>query len=139
KKKGKSLDDDKRLRKLNWQLALFFDDDLGVYWPGKTVHELLRSAATKWRKGEDIKRSLVVLDSRLPLVYDGPRTQEELWEQRFKDERMGANAGIGSGRVVRCRPKFTTWSLIAEIAYDPEDLDFDFLCLVVERSQKYGI
>jgi hypothetical protein len=139
KKRGKSLDDEARLRELEWSLGIYLDDEAGPYIPGKNVKELLRSAATKWRKGEEVKRSLVVVDYRIPLLYDGPRTADELWAAGFKYEAMVALSGAGSGRVVKCRPKFDDWSLIAELAYDPEDLDFDFLELVVERSKKFGL
>jgi len=138
-KKRKSLDDDARLRELEWQLRIYLDEDLGPFIPGKNVKELLREAATKWRKGEEIIRSLLVLESRVPLHYDGPRTQTELWQAGFRYTTMVANAGAGSGRVARCRPCFPGWSVAADIAYDPEDLDFDFLGLVAERSQKYGL
>ena len=139
KKKAKSLDDDKRLRELEWTLRLYLDEEIGPYIPGRNVKELLRSSATKWRKGEEIKRSLIVIDYRIPLLYDGPRDQDELWQAGYKFEAMVANAGAGSGRVVRCRPKFEGWSLVADLAYDPEDLDFDFLGLVTERAKKYGL
>jgi hypothetical protein len=139
KKKSKSLDDEQRLRELEWTLRIYLDEQIGPYIPGRNVKELLRSSATKWRKGEEIKRSLVVVDYRIPLLYEGPRTQEELWQASYKFEAMVSNAGAGSGRVVRCRPKFDEWSLAAELAYDPEDIDFDFLGLVVERSKKYGL
>lgn len=138
-KKRKSLDDERRLRELEWALRIYLDDEIGPYVPGKNVKELLRSAATKWRKGEEIKRSLVVIPYRVPLLYEGPRDSAGLWAEGFKYETMVANAGAGSGRVVRCRPMFEGWSIAVELAYDPEDLDFDFLGLVVERTQKYGL
>jgi hypothetical protein len=138
-KRGKSLDDEARLRELEWQLRLYLDEDLGPFIPGKNVKELLRSAATKWRKGEEIKRSLIVVLNRIPLDYKGPRDQAGLWKAGFRYTTMVANAGAGSGRVRRCRPMFDGWGLVAEIAYDPEDLDFDTLCLVAERTQKYGL
>lgn len=138
-KKRKSLDDKARLRELEWSLCLYLDDEVGPYIPAKNVGELLRSAATKWRKGEEIKRSLVVTDFRLPLMYDGPRDQAGLWEEGFRYTTMVANAGAGSGRVHRTRPMFPRWSLAAELAFDPEDLDFDFLVLVAERTRKYGL
>jgi hypothetical protein len=138
KKKGKSLDDERRLREMEWQLGLYLDDELGPYWPGKNIHELLRESATKWRKGEEIKRSLIVVESRIPLQYEGPRTQQELWDAGFRYTAMVSNGGAGRGRVRRCRPCFPGWSLEAEVAFDPEDLDFDLLEMIVERSQKFG-
>jgi hypothetical protein len=138
-KRKKSLDDEARLRELEWQLRIYLDNEIGPYIPSKNIKELLRSAATKWRKGEEIKRSLVVCEYRIPLLYDGPRDQKALWDQGYRYTAMVSNAGAGSGRVVRCRPMFEEWRLEAEVAYDPEDLDEDFLHLVVERSQKYGL
>lgn len=138
-KKRKSLEDEARLRELEWELRLYMDADIGPYVPGKNVKELLRSAATKWRRGEDIKRSLVVVPYRIPLTYEGPRDQASLWEAGYRYTTMVANAGIGSGRVLRCRPMFEKWSLDVEIAYDPDELDHDFLAIVAERAQKYGL
>src|SRR5262245_31815410 len=56
KKRAKSLDDEKRISELEWTLRLYFDDEIGPYIPEANVHKLLRDSATKWRKGEEIKR-----------------------------------------------------------------------------------
>lgn len=138
-KKRKSLDDEARLREMEWQLRLYLDPEIGPFIPGKNVKEMLRSAATKWRRGEDIKRSLIVVPFRIPLKYKGPRDQEGLWAAGFRYSAMVANSGFNAGRVVRCRPMFDKWSLETELAFDPEDIDADFLRLTVERSQKLGL
>jgi hypothetical protein len=139
KKRGKSLDDEARLREMEWALGLYLDEDLGPYIPGKNVHEMLRKAATKWKKGEDVKRSLIVVENRIQLDYAGPRDQQGLWDEGYRYTAMVANAGMNRGRVVRCRACFDDWSLVVELAWDPEDLDFDTLESIVERSQKYGL
>lgn len=138
-KKRKTLDDEARLRELEWELRLYLDADLGPYIPGKNVKEMLRAAATKWRRGEDIKRSLIVVPYRIPLTYDGPRDQAALWAGGYRYTAMVANAGMNAGRVLRCRPMFKNWSLTVELAFDPEEIDGDFLGIVVERTQKYGL
>lgn len=139
RKRAKSLDDEARLREMEWALALYLDDDLGPYVPGKNVHELVRQAATKWRLGAETMRSLVIVQTRIPLAYEGPRDQGGLWDAGFRYTAMVANAGPSRGRVVRCRPCFDSWSLDAELAFDPEELDFDQLRLITERAQKYGL
>ena len=139
KARNKTLEQDSRLRELEWYTRLYFDEELGPYIPGKNVKELLRSAATKWRSGEDVKRSLVIPDYRIPLIYDGPKTAAELWTAGFKYTTMVANAGAGSGRVERCRPCFDKWALECEIAIDPEELDPHRLEEIVKRSEKYGL
>lgn len=138
-KKRKSLDDEARLREMEWKLRLYLDAEVGPYVPGKNVKELLRSAATKWSKGEEIKRSLIIVEYRIPLGYDGPRDQDGLWAAGYRYTAMVSNAGPHAGRVIRCRPMFPQWSINAELAFDPEDLDPDLLAAVTERSQKYGL
>jgi hypothetical protein len=135
----KTLEDEARLREMDWQLRLYIDPELGPFIPSVSIKKVLRDAATKWKKGEDVKRSLVVRDHRVPLVYDGPRDMEGLWEAGYRYTALVQNLGMNAGRVVRCRPMFESWSISTEIAYDPEDLDYDQLELIVERAQKYGL
>ena len=142
KKRGKTEEDEERLRELEWYTRLYYDEEIGCYIPGKNVKEMLRSAATKWRAGEDVKRSLVIPAYRIPLIYDGPREPAELWSSKsptFSYTAMVANAGAGSGRVERCRPKFEKWSLQTEIAFDPEDLDAVLVESIVKRAERYGL
>jgi hypothetical protein len=139
KKRGKTIEDESRLRELEWYTRLYFDEELGCYIPGKNIKELIRSAATKYRRGEDIRRSMVVPDYRIPLIYDGPRKAEQLWKAGYSYVAMVSNAGAGSGRVERCRPCFEKWELKVELAIDPEDIADHDLETFVERSQKYGL
>ena len=139
KARNKTLEQESRLRELEWYTRLYFDEALGPYIPGKNIKELLRSAATKWRDGENVKRSLVIPDYRIPLSYDGPKTAAELWTAGFKYTTMVANAGAGSGRVERCRPCFEKWALECEIAFDSEELDAHRVEEIVKRSEKYGL
>lgn len=138
-KKGKTLDDEARLRELEWELRIYLDADLGPYIPGRNVKGLLTEAAGKFRKGATLNRSLITLLSRIPLEYEGPRDQAGLWEAGFRYSTMVKNAGFNGGRVVRCRPMFENWRLSVDMAFDPEEVDFDTLGLIVERAQRYGL
>jgi hypothetical protein len=138
-KRAKTLDDEARIREMEWALRLYFDDELGPFVPGKNVKEALRSAATKWKRGADVQRSLIVVDYRIPLAYDGPRDQQGLWDAGYRYTAMVANAGMNRGRVVRCRPCFDGWSVTTTIGWDPEDLDYDLVQRIVKRSEKYGL
>jgi hypothetical protein len=139
KTRAKSDEDKKRLRELEWYTRLYFDEEIGPFVPGKNVKEMLRSAATKFKSGEIVRRSLVIPEYRIPLIYEGPRTAEELWKDNFRYTTMVANAGAGSGRVERTRPCFDRWAIECEIAFDPSELDMALLLPIVERSEKYGL
>lgn len=137
-KRGKTLEDELRMSELEFHLALHYDEEIGPFVPGMNIKELLRSAATKWRKGEEVRRSLIVPEYRVPVLYDGPRDAAELFAAGFYDSRLVRNAGPSGGRVVRTRPMFEHWAVEAEVAIDPEDLDPDMLRSAVDRSTKYG-
>jgi hypothetical protein len=138
-KKGKSLDDEARLREMEWELRIYLDAEIGPFIPGRNVKGLLTEAAGKFRKGATVNRSLITILSRIPLDYDGPRDQAGLWKGGYRYSTMVKNAGFNGGRVIRCRPMFEQWSLNVDIAFDPEEVDFDTLGLIVERSQRYGL
>jgi len=138
-KQRKTQDDDARLRALEWELRIYLDADLGPYIPGRNVKAVLQEAAGKFKKGATVNRSLITVDYRIPLVYDGPRDQEGLWEAGYRYSTMVKNAGFNGGRVMRCRPMFPEWAIVADIAFDPEEIDPDTLALIVERAQRYGL
>lgn len=138
-KTGKTLDDEARLRELEWELRLYLDDEIGPYIPGRNVKGLLTDAAGKFKKGATVKRSLITVLYRIPLEYDGPRDQAGLWEAGYRYTTMVKNAGFNAGRVMRCRPMFPDWKATVDIAFDPEEIDPDTLSSIVERSQRYGL
>lgn len=139
KTRAKTLEQEAKLRELEWHTRIYFDEEIGPYVPGKNVKELLRSAATKERLGESVRRSLVIPDYRIPLTYEGPRTLDGLWTEGFRYTTMVANAGAGAGRVERTRPCFEQWSVTTEIAFDTDELDGDQVARIVRRSEKYGL
>ena len=139
KARAKTMEQEAQLRELEWHTRIYFDEQIGPYLPGKNIKEMLRAAATKWKLGESVRRSLVVPDYRIPLIYDGPRDLKGLWAGGYRYTAMVANAGAGSGRVERTRPCFDDWSLQFEVAFDTDELDEDSFIAVVQRTQKYGL
>ncbi len=139
KQRAKTLEQEAQLRLMEWHTRIYFDEKLGPYIPGKNIKEMLRAAATKWKLGESVRRSLVVPDYRIPLLYEGPRDLKGLWEAGFRYTAMVANAGASAGRVDRTRPCFDQWSLTFEIAFDTDELDEDSLLKIVKRAEKYGL
>lgn len=138
-KKGKTLDDEARLRELEWELRIYLDAEVGPYVPGRMIKGVLCAAAGKFKKGATLGRSLITVLYRIPLEYEGPRDQQGLWDGGYRYTTMVKNAGFNAGRVMRCRPMFPEWSVNADLAFDPEEIDPDTLSLIVERSQRYGI
>lgn len=139
RKSKKTLDDELRLSEMEWALGLYMDDELGPFIPSENVHELLQRSATKWKMGTTILTELVVMQTRIPLQYDGPRDQAGLWEEKFIYSAMAKNSGFNAGRVWRTRPCFQEWTLTVPLGWNPEEIDVDLMERVIERAQKLGI
>lgn len=139
KTRAKTVEQEAQLRELEWHTRIYFDEEIGPYIPGKNLKELLRSAATKQKLGESVRRSLVIPDYRVPLVYDGPKDLKGLWDAGFRYTAMVSNSGAGAGRVERTRPCFDHWSLVFEVAFDTDELDEDAFVRIVKRAEKYGL
>lgn len=138
-KSKKTLEDEARLRELEWYTRLYHDEKIGPYIPGANIKGMLVAAARNWRQGANFGRSLIVPEYRIPLIYDGPRDPQKLWEAGFHHFAMVGLTG-STGRVERTRPMFEEWALECEIAIDPEDINPSMLESAVERAErKFGL
>jgi len=137
--RSRTMDDEMNIAHIEWLAGIYHEDDIGPYLPGSMVKANLASAATRWKKGATVQRSLVVVQAKLSLEYNGPRGLEDLWEEGYRDMRGAVTSGRNRGRVMRCRPMFEEWALTAEIAYDPKELDRDLLESVCEFAQIRGL
>jgi hypothetical protein len=97
---------------LKYRLALYCDDKIGPFLPGYNLWAAVRDAAaihrlkTKWIQGA------MVVEEKLPLEYDGPRTAKELYDNaRFVDARPARVKG--GGTILAVRPIFPEWKLRA--------------------------
>lgn len=136
---SRTIDDDINIGRVEWHAGLYYDEEIGVYWPGFAIKAAITAAATRFKRGEPLKRGLVVVQQKIPLEYDGPRDRERLWDAGFYDVRSVVNSGRNKGRVPRYRPCFDEWALSFDLAYDPTECDADTLASVIEFAQIRGI
>lgn len=138
---SKRTDEEEReLRRLEWAMAFYFDDDQGgPIIPTTNITACLIQAGKATKHGTHVKRSVVVLDD-LQLKYSGPRTKEELWDAGFEDTRP-VNVGTGgqAKRIMRCRPCFPKWSGSVKVLLDTTAFDRADFKSVVERSGMVGL
>ncbi len=129
KSKGKrTKEDDERLAFLGFMGGLYYDDELGPYLPGGSLQASLYDGARKNKLGGKFKSCVFAFEDA-PLLYDGPRKPEDMWESEtpsFCDTRA---VTIGKARVMRTRPIFQvgwrcdyTLSLSAGAEFDVSDI-----------------
>jgi hypothetical protein len=81
------------------------------------IEGVLVNAAKKRKEGPLAKSGLLVPEHSI-LEYEGPRTSDELWEAEIYSLRKPVK--VNGSKVMRTRPMFENWALVATVDYDPE-------------------
>lgn len=119
--KQKTDNDHAELARLEFLGGLYLDDKGEPCIPGENLEAMLVDAARKQRLGKQAEAA-IICDGNFPLLYDGPRDPDALWEDgRFRFTK-GAKPP-GQGRVMRTRPIFRSWFLVFDIMFDDAILD----------------
>jgi hypothetical protein len=125
KKKKQTEEDKLQVQRLEWEGGLYYDPHSGPFLPGANIKKCIQEAATAWRGGRDILRGITPLEAEIPLLYEGPRDLEGLWNQkeRFCDLRM---VKVNAGKVLRARPRFPkSWGLETSLLLNTAILDVE--------------
>lgn len=133
-KRKKTDDDHEAIAKSEWRGGLYYDDQLGPYMPGVNIEAALIAGARLSKLGASIKRSAEVMDEKCRVEYEGPRTVQGLWSKGFYDAR---SVKVSTARLMRYRPIFRQWSLVCEIALDPESIDRDQVIRCLRDAGQY--
>jgi hypothetical protein len=114
-KKNKKTDSDlEELARLEFMGGLYVNEEGAPIVPGEMIEAAIRDGARKSRQGKD-SLSGIISDGNWPVIYDGPKTAEELWDDsRFRDARPVA---VNKARIIRMRPKFPKWKLNFDVSY----------------------
>jgi len=139
----KSLAEILAASKIEFEGALYHDEDIGPYIPARNILNCIAGAAGKLKLKSTIRGSSMVLgpdgDDRLALEYDGPRDVEGLWE---KGLYLRCTRKQGQSRVLRTVPRWTEWELPTfTIMLDTEDCSrskFDAVLTLLKRNGALG-
>ena len=138
KKRTKTDEDHLELARLEFMGGLYFDKDLGPVMPAANIEAALRDGAKRYKKGKDVQRGLQITDLVTPIVYEGPRTMEELWnggDSEFIDRQ---SVVVQRNRVQRTRPIFRNWALEVDGQFDENVFDVDELNTICEAAGQWS-
>lgn len=136
-KRQKTDDDYMEMAKIEFMGSLYFDKKDGVYMPGDNIATMVRDGGTLKKRGRMVQRGADCPELRIPLIYNGPRTMDALWDVTdFRDIRTIKNGSTG-GRTPRCRPVFKEWALAFQLWYEPEMINLADLRQCVEDAGMY--
>jgi len=114
-KRVKTDSDYEEMARLEFLAGLYLSAD-GPIIPSFMIDAILVAGAKKSKEGSSAK-SAVFCTEHAPLIYDGPRTADELWaDERF---HFSSIVRVQNARVARMRPKFDEWSAVVSVKYEP--------------------
>lgn len=115
--------------------ALYINDIDGPYLKTASLMACLVEGAKIARKGKQLSMAVSPIDATVPLIYKGPRTKDELWEDGgFHDIRP---AGKADKKIMVCHPHFRPWAVEFEVELDTIALSIDELRDAAVTAGKY--
>lgn len=119
-KRKKTEDDLFAMARIEFMGGLYYDTDAGVHLPGYNILAAIVGGGKIHKLGTAIKRAVIVNEDKVSLIYEGPKTPAKLFESKsFVDMR---SVKVGTAKITRCRPKFSTWSAAFSVAYDENSI-----------------
>lgn len=116
-KRDKTEADHLAISETEFRGSLYHTKELGPVLPSNAVHAAVVNAAKSQKKGKQANIGFRVLGAMSKLIYDGPRTPEELFAE--KDSfALRCPAKVGKAMTQRTRPKFDKWAAEVEVMFD---------------------
>lgn len=131
-KKKKVLEDHEELALREWDGGLYFHPEYGPFIPGMNIERCLLDSARMNRLGKSIERGVFITSDYNALQYDGPRDVQGLrGNPNFKHM---ASAKVGMSRIMRCRPMFREWAVVATGELDTEQMELSDLQRIADNA-----
>lgn len=133
-KRGKKLEDHELIARVEFEGGLYIDPDVGPYLPGENILKSLVEGARLTKRGKEVERAVVLNIDVVPLIYDGPRDVQGLYDAGFLYRKT---VGVGKSRTVRTRPKFDEWAVSTDIYIDASRLDLSDVEAIADAAGAY--
>lgn len=140
-KRKKTDEDLQKLRKLEIESKIYWDESLGVYVPASWVIALIGGVAYKQAKiaKKDIRGAVFPTMNKLKLNYDGEKAVKKIVDVVGNENlNIVQNLKQGQVRVAKATPIFSDWSFEVSIEFEPEIINESDLKQLIEYGAKYG-
>jgi hypothetical protein len=134
-KRKKTEEDHAMMSRIEFELGIYWEQELGPYIPTGNVHKALVQGARQSKLGRQVEQGCIPLEVRTPILYQGPRGIDDLFDK--PDHVYKVSVGVGQKRVMRTRARFPNWALQVPFVLDPEKLDLDTFEKIAEVTGRY--
>lgn len=134
-KTKKTEEDHELIARMQFELGLYWRADMGPFMPTANVQKSFVQGARLSKMGKYIEQGTFPLEVGVPILYDGPREIEEMYQDY--DYRYTVSVGIGRKRIMCTRPRFNKWAIEVPFAIDLEKIDLDVFTQQAEMAGRY--
>lgn len=123
-KGSKKLTDSDReeMQRLEWEGALYWSDECGLYLPSDAIEATLKGGAQKIRLGKAVEAACFVTEAMVPITTAKayPKNRDKLYENKDYQFRKAVRVPPRTGaRLMKVRPMIPTgWSITFELEFD---------------------
>jgi hypothetical protein len=103
--------------RLEWEAGLYWDSEDGLIMPSDNIERCVQLGAQKSRIGKDVQAAVFCANTHVPIVYDGPKDKDKLYD----DPRFSLRKGVAvqKSRIIRIRPMIPTgWTMAFDLEFD---------------------
>ena len=133
-----------KMREIEIRSKLYWDDELGVYFPSNWIMEAIAKESFAQVKVSKAKMRSAVFPktSKIKLNYEGMDTVKSKEDLVLRDEfKVAELIKQGQVRIVKMFPQFKNWSFEAEIEFDERtftEIDMRNILDVAVRYNGFG-
>jgi hypothetical protein len=134
-KRKKTDDDLDAIGRLEWYGGLYTAENgkgLIVVQPTSKMRKCVVETGRIHKLGKQVERALNFETLNVPLAHDGPKNIDELFSSGRFTSRL--SVGIGQKRVMRVRPSFFPWTLVADAVFLEDVMNFEELANLVNLA-----
>ena len=137
-KRKKTEEDFRKISDLEWEIGIYWDDQVGLYLPAENIEATIREGAKSFKKGKTFERGFNCINMLNPVDIGENLTKDQMFADfRFRDVRA---MRVQTNRIMRTRPRFNMWRCTFRACYDERSLDFkDIVNAIDYAGEKVGL
>ena len=126
------------MARLEFEIGLYYHEEVGIYIPSKCLAACFKTAAKKFKLGKASKA--IYVDAPLGAELSGyeKETPQTLWDKKDKKDNQVhtfvESVVVNRARIMRTRPIFHTWEVKFSLYLNTEILSFDQLKKIIETA-----
>ena len=129
-KKDRTPEAYNQLYKLEWLGSSYQDPEIGWVLPTDNVLKGIIEGARRAKLGKAVEAAVFVRGippdgdhESIKLNFPGSRDPETMWANGTGESVYKKTLRVGQQRIVRCRPRFKTWSIEFSLRFDSEIIE----------------